>query len=206
MMYVFASNVVSRKAKAGSFGQAVPGYELKVFDEEGKEAKAGNIGHFVARGPTGTIYWRDPDKQRHAITPDGWNRAGDYVSVDEDGYFWFVSREDDIIKSSGYRIGPEEIEVTLATHPAVADVGVIGVHDELRGQIAKAFVVLKPGESLSPEELIAFCRDKIATYKLPREVVMVNELPRTPTGKLLRRVLKQKEPATQPPAVRTGTG
>ncbi len=206
MMYVFASNVVSRKAKAGSFGQAVPGYELKVFDEEGKEAKAGNIGHFVACGPTGTIYWRDPDKQRHAITPDGWNRAGDYVSVDEDGYFWFVSREDDIIKSSGYRIGPEEIEVTLATHPAVADVGVIGVHDEVRGQIAKAFVVLKPGESLSPEDLIAFCRGKIATYKLPREVVMVNELPRTPTGKLLRRVLKQKEPATQPPAVRTGTG
>ena len=206
MMYVFASNVVSRKAKAGSFGQAVPGYELKVIDEDGKETKAGTIGHFVARGPTGTIYWRDPDKQRHAITPDGWNRAGDYVSVDEDGYFWFVSREDDIIKSSGYRIGPEEIEVTLATHPAVADVGVIGVPDEMRGQIAKAFVVLKPGQSLSPEELIAFCKGKIATYKLPREIVIVSELPRTPTGKLLRRVLKQKEPATQQPAVRTATG
>ncbi len=206
MMYVFASNVVSRKAKAGSFGQAVPGYELKVIDEDGKETKAGTIGHFVARGPTGTIYWRDPDKQRHAITPDGWNRAGDYVSVDEDGYFWFVSREDDIIKSSGYRIGPEEIEVTLATHPAVADVGVIGVPDEVRGQIAKAFVVPKPGQSLSSEELIAFCKGKIATYKLPREIVIVSELPRTPTGKLLRRVLKQKEPATQQPAVRTGTG
>lgn len=206
MMYVFASNVVSRKAKAGSFGQAVPGYELKVIDEDGKETKAGTIGHFVARGPTGTIYWRDPDKQRHAITPDGWNRAGDYVSVDEDGYFWFVSREDDIIKSSGYRIGPEEIEVTLATHPAVADVGVIGVPDEVRGQIAKAFVVPKPGQSLSSEELIAFCKGKIATYKLPREIVIVSELPRTPTGKLLRRVLKQKEPATQQPAVRTATG
>jgi len=206
MMYVFASNVVSRKAKAGSFGQAVPGYELKVIDEDGKETKAGTIGHFVARGPTGTIYWRDPDKQRHAITPDGWNRAGDYVSVDEDGYFWFVSREDDIIKSSGYRIGPEEIEVTLATHPAVADVGVIGVPDEVRGQIAKAFVVPKPGQSLSSEELIAFCKGKIATYKLPREIVIVSELPRTPTGKLLRRVLKQKEPATQQPALRTATG
>ena len=206
MMYVFASNVVSRKAKAGSFGQAVPGYELKVIDEDGKETKVGTIGHFVARGPTGTIYWRDPDKQRHAITPDGWNRAGDYVSVDEDGYFWFVSREDDIIKSSGYRIGPEEIEVTLATHPAVADVGVIGVPDEVRGQIAKAFVVPKPGQSLSSEELIAFCKGKIATYKLPREIVIVSELPRTPTGKLLRRVLKQKEPATQQPAVRTATG
>jgi 2-aminobenzoate-CoA ligase len=208
MMYVFASNVVSRKAKAGSFGQAVPGYKLKVIDEENKEAKAGTIGHFVACGPTGTIYWRDPDKQRQAITPEGWNRAGDFVSVDEDGYFWFVSREDDIIKSSGYRIGPEEIEVTLATHPAVADVGVIGVPDEVRGQIAKAFVVVKPGQTLSPEDLLAFCKGKIATYKLPREIVIVNELPRTPTGKLLRRVLKQKEPgAPQPGApLKTGTG
>jgi len=208
MMYVFASNVVSRKAKPGSFGQAVPGYELKVIDEENNEAKAGTIGHFVACGPTGTIYWRDPDKQRHAITPEGWNRAGDFVSVDEDGYFWFVSREDDIIKSSGYRIGPEEIEVTLASHPAVADVGVIGVPDEVRGQIAKAFVVLKPGQTLSSEELIAFCKGKIATYKLPREIVIVNELPRTPTGKLLRRVLKQKEPGAQQPGapLKTGTG
>lgn len=206
MMYVFASNVVSRKAKAGSFGQAVPGYQLKVIDEEGKEAKNGNIGHFVACGPTGTIYWRDPDKQRRAVTSEGWNLAGDFVLVDDDGYFWFVSREDDIIKSSGYRIGPEEIEVTLAEHPAVADVGVIGVPDEVRGQIAKAFVVLKAGQTLTPEELLAFCKGKIATYKLPREIVIVNELPRTPTGKLLRRVLKQKESATQqPPAIRTGT-
>jgi 2-aminobenzoate-CoA ligase len=205
MMYVFASNVVSRKAKPGSFGQAVPGYELKVIDEENKDAKAGTIGHFVAIGPTGTVYWRDPEKQRHAITPEGWNRAGDFVHADEDGYFWFVSRQDDIIKSSGYRIGPEEIEVTLATHPAVADVAVIGVPDEVRGQIAKAFVVLRPGESASQDELIAFCKGKIATYKLPREVVIVDELPRTPTGKLLRRVLRQKEPATQPPAVGTAT-
>jgi 2-aminobenzoate-CoA ligase len=209
MMYVFASNVVSRKARAGSFGQAVPGFELKVVDEEGKEAALGTIGHFIARGPTGTVYWRDADKQQHAITPDKWNRAGDYVYRDEDGYFWFVSREDDIIKSSAYRIGPEEIEVTLATHPDVLDVGVIGVPDELRGQIAKAFVVLKPGAKVTPEELINHCKGKIATYKLPREVVIVNELPRTPTGKLLRRVLRQKDAeAQQQPqqAARTGTG
>lgn len=208
MMYVFASNVVSRKAKPGSFGQAVPGYELKVLDEEGKEPKAGNIGHFMAIGPTGTIYWRDPDKQRHAVNSEGWNRAGDFVYVDEESYFWFVSREDDIIKSSGYRIGPEEIEVTLAAHPAVSEVGVIGVPDEVRGQIAKAFVVLKPDQTLSPEELLAFCKGKIATYKLPREIVIVSELPRTPTGKLLRRVLKQREPgAPQPGApLKTGTG
>ncbi len=208
MMYVFASNVVSRKAKPGSFGQAVPGYELKVINEENEEAITGTIGHFVACGPTGTIYWRDPDKQRHAITPEGWNRAGDFVYVDADGYFWFVSREDDIIKSSGYRIGPEEIEITVATHPAVADVGVIGVPDEVRGQIAKAFVVLKPGETLTPDDLLAFCKGKIATYKLPREIVIVDELPRTPTGKLLRRVLKQKEQGAQQPGapLKTGTG
>lgn len=202
MMYVFASNVVSRKVKAGSFGQAVPGYQLKVIDEEGKPAAAGKIGHFVACGPTGTVYWRDPEKQQRAITAEGWNLAGDFVYVDEDGYFWFVSREDDIIKSSGYRIGPEEIEVTIATHPAVADVGVIGVPDEVRGQIAKAFVVLKPGEALTPDDLLAFLKGKIATYKLPREIVIVNELPRTATGKLLRRVLKQKEPAAPQPAIK----
>jgi len=200
MMYVFASNVVSRKVKAGSFGQAVPGYELKVIDEEGKQAATGKIGRFVACGPTGTVYWRDPEKQSRAITAEGWNLAGDFVYVDEDGYFWFVSREDDIIKSSGYRIGPEEIEVTIATHPAIADVGVIGVPDEVRGQIAKAFVVLKPGETLTPDDLLGFLKGKIATYKLPREIVIVNELPRTATGMLLRRVLKQKEPAAPQPA------
>ena len=194
MMYVFVSNVVNRRARAGSFGTVVPGFEVKVANEEGKDTAPKEIGHFLARGPTGTLYWRDPDKQRHAITPDGWNRAGDYVFFDEDGYFWFVSREDDIIKSSAYRIGPEEIEMTLASHPAVADVGVIGVPDEIRGQSAKAYVVLKPGENVTSDELIEFCRGKVATYKLPREVAFVNELPRTPTGKLLRRVLRQKEP------------
>jgi 2-aminobenzoate-CoA ligase len=193
MMYVFASNVVKMHARPGSFGTAVPGFEIKVVDEAGKEAPPREIGHFLVRGPTGTIYWRDPEKQRHAVTPDGWNRAGDYVYRDEEGYFWFVSREDDVIKSSAYRIGPEEIESTLATHPAVADVGVIGVPDEVRGQIAKAFVVLKPGHTATPEELIEHCKDKIARYKLPREVVFVNDLPRTAVGKLLRRVLRDKE-------------
>jgi 2-aminobenzoate-CoA ligase len=187
--------VVSRRAKPGSFGQAVPGYQLKVIDEKGAEPTPGNSGHFLVRGPTGTIYWRDAEKQRHAITPDRWNRAGDYVYVDEDGYFWFVSREDDIIKSSAYRIGPEEIEVTLSSHPAIAEAAIIGVPDEVRGQIAKAFVVLKPGQNVTSEALIEYCRGRIATYKLPREVVVVKELPRTPTGKLLRRVLREKDAA-----------
>ncbi len=200
MMYVFVSNVVKMRATPGSFGTVVPGYEVKAVNEDGRDAAPGEIGRFLVRGPTGTLYWRDPEKQRQAVTPDGWNRAGDYVYADEEGHFWFVSREDDVIKSSAYRIGPEEIETTLATHPAVADVGVIGVPDEVRGQIAKAFVVLKPGHTATSDELIEYCRDKIATYKLPREVVFVNELPRTPTGKLLRRVLRQAESQTPPSA------
>ena len=191
MMYVFASNAVKDEAIPGSFGQAVPGYELRVVDEDGRDVPPGSVGLFLVRGPTGTIYWRAEQKQRHAVTPDGWNRAGDFVYANKDGYYWFVTREDDVIKSSAYRIGPEEIEVTLATHPAVLDVGVIGVPDEVRGQISKAFVVVKPGQKVTSDELIEYCRGKIATYKLPREVVMVNELPRTPTGKLLRRVLRQ---------------
>ena len=199
-MYVFVSNVVNEKAKAGSFGQAVPGYECRVVNEDDEPVPPGTIGRFQVRGPTGTVYWRDEAKQRNVCSKDGWNRAGDFVNVDADGYFWFVSREDDIIKSSGYRIGPEEIEVELADHPAIAEVGVIGVPDEVRGQIAKAFVVLKPGATATAEELIEYLRGKVAIYKLPREVAFIDQLPRTPTGKLLRRVLRQKDQQAPPPA------
>ncbi|RME46776.1 MAG: GNAT family N-acetyltransferase [Chloroflexi bacterium] len=196
MMYVFISNVVGRKAKPGSFGRVVPGYEAKVVNENFEEVAPGEIGHLVARGPTGTLYWNDQEKQRKTIW-NGWNRVGDFVYRDEDGYFFFVSREDDIIKSSGYRIGPEEIEHALVKHPAVADAGVIGVPHPVRGQNAKAFVVLKEGQTATPEELLEFLREHIAVYKLPREFEFVDELPRTVTGKLLRRILREQERAKQ---------
>jgi acyl-coenzyme A synthetase/AMP-(fatty) acid ligase len=124
------------------------------------------------------------------------------VSMDEDGYIWFLSREDDLIKSSGYRIGPEEIEDVFVTHPAVADAGVVGIPDPVMGQKTKAFVQLKEGKQPSPalqQELIEFCKGKIAVYKLPRDVEFVDKMPRAPgpggpgTGKLLRRVLRQQE-------------
>jgi 2-aminobenzoate-CoA ligase len=200
MMFVFISSAVTRRVKPGAIGPAVPGYELKVISEDGKECTPGEVGLLIARGPTGTVYWRDPDKQRSAVK-NGWCRAGDFVTMDEDGYVWFLSREDDLIKSSGYRIGPEEIEEALAKHPLVADVGVIGVPDPVRGQNTRAYVVLKAGNAPSEalkQEMIDFCRDKIAVYKLPREVEFVDSLPRAPgpagpgTGKLLRRVLRER--------------
>jgi 2-aminobenzoate-CoA ligase len=200
LMYVFASAAVTRHVKPGAIGPAVPGYELRVLAEDGGVAKPGEAGVLVARGPTGTLYWRDPERQRAAVR-DGWSRVGDVVTLDEDGYVWFLSREDDLIKSSGYRIGPEEVEDALAHHPAVADVGVIGVPDPVRGQSTRAYVVLHPGRAPSDalgRELIESCRDRIAVYKLPREVRFVADLPRAPgpagpgTGKLLRRVLRQR--------------
>jgi 2-aminobenzoate-CoA ligase len=200
MMYVFVSSAVTRRVKPGAIGPAVPGYEVKVVTEEGKDAKPGEVGLLIARGPTGTVYWRDPDKQRSSVR-DGWCRAGDFVTMDEDGYVWFMSREDDLIKSSGYRIGPEEVEEALARHPAVADEGVIGVADPLRGQATRAYVALHAGRAPTDAlrgELIESCRDAIAVYKLPREVEFVPQLPRAPgpagpgTGKLLRRVLREQ--------------
>ncbi len=201
MFFVFISNAVTMKAKPGSVGVPVPGYEVKVINEEGGECKRGEIGRLVVRGPTGTIYWRDTERQKKAVI-DGWCLVGDYVYQDEEGYIWFVSREEDLIKSSGYRIGPEEIEEALIKHPAVADAGVIGVPDPVRGEIAKAFIVLKvgyePSEALK-EELIEHCRNYIAVYKLPREIEFTDHLPRTVTGKLLRRVMRERE------AIKAGT-
>lgn len=199
MMFVFISSAATRKVKPGSIGPAIPGYELRVVNEDGKDCKPGETGQLWARGPTGTIYWRDPEKQRSSVR-EGWCRAGDMVSMDEDGYIWFLAREDDLIKSSGYRIGPEEIEDVLVTHPAVADAGVVGVPDPVMGQKTKVFVALKPGQQRSEglkAELIEFCKGKIAVYKLPREVEFVDKMPRAPgpggpgTGKLLRRLLRQ---------------
>jgi len=202
MMFVFISSAATRKVKPGSIGPAIPGYELRVVNEDGKDCKPGETGQLWARGPTGTIYWRDPEKQRSSVR-EGWCRAGDMVSMDEDGYIWFLAREDDLIKSSGYRIGPEEIEDVLMTHPAVADAGVVGVPDPVMGQKTKVFVALKPGQQRSEglkAELIEFCKGKIAVYKLPREVEFVDQMPRAPgpggpgTGKLLRRLLRQPGP------------
>jgi 2-aminobenzoate-CoA ligase len=203
MMYVFVSSVASRKVKPGAIGTAIPGYEIQVITEEGKVAKPGELGRLYARGPTGTLYWRPLEEggslleKQKSLIREGWVLVGDFCTLDEDGYLSFVSRQEDLIKSSGYRIGPEEIEDALVKHPAVADAGVIGVPDPVRGQNVKAFVILKPGHTGSDElkqQILDSCREHIAIYKLPRAIEFVTELPRTLQGKLLRRVLRDKEP------------
>jgi len=201
MMYVFISSVVTRKVKPGAIGTAVPGYEIRVITEDGKIAGPGELGRLYARGPTGTLYWRPYEdggsmlEKQKSIIRDGWVLVGDFVTLDDEGYVSFVSRQEDLIKSSGYRIGPEEVEDAVLKHPAVADAGVIGVPDAVRGQNVKAFVILKPGFAGDDDlklSIINNCREHIAIYKLPREVAFVNELPRTLQGKLLRRILREK--------------
>ena len=201
MMYVFVSSVATRNVKPGAIGTAIPGYEIQVITEEGKVAKPGELGRLYARGPTGTLYWRPLEdgllEKQKSLIREGWVLVGDFCTIDEEGYLSFVSRQEDLIKSSGYRIGPEEIEDALLKHPAVADAGVIGIPDPVRGQNVKAFIILKPGHTGSDElkqQIIDSCREHIAIYKLPRLVEFVTELPRTLQGKLLRRVLRDKEP------------
>jgi len=181
------------QVKPGSLGFPVPGYDVRIFDDDGNELPPNQIGHLVAIGPTGTRYWNRIKEQAESVK-NGWNYTGNLAYKDDDGFFWFVSRSDDIIKTAGYRVSPHEIEETLVMHPAVAEAGVIGAPDPERGQIIKAFVVLKPGFQPSDdlkENLKNFSKEQMAPYKVPREIVFVKELPKTETGKIKRAELRK---------------
>jgi len=199
MLHLLTSNTMNDEPVPNSIGKALPGVRIRVVDSEGKDCKPGEVGSMIIKGPSGTLYWKPYENDEKLLRSqkkgvvDGWNQMGDAVYMNEDGNIFFVSREDDMIKSSGYRIGPAEVEEAIAKHPGVADVGVIGVPDPEKGQITKAFVVLKPGQQPGEEffeGLKEFLKEHIAIYKLPRAIEYVDALPRTPTGKLLRRKLR----------------
>jgi long-chain acyl-CoA synthetase len=148
-------------------------------------------------------YWNRPDETREMLRtgPDG-ERAlytGDLGYMDGDGYIFIVDRKKDLIKTSGYQVWPREIEEVLAAHPAVCEVGVVGFPDKMRGEVVKAFVVLRPGHTVSAAELKTFSRDKLAPYKVPAKYEFVSELPKTQIGKVLYRVLRQTEDKSEDP-------
>ena len=192
MLHIFIS-ASGDAIRPGATGKPVPGYEAKVIDENG-ERVVGEIGRLAVRGPTGCRYLADPRQQDYVL--DGWNLTGDAYLEDEDGYFWFQSRADDMIISSGYNIAGPEVEDALLTHGAVLECAVVGVPDAARGHIVKAFVVLKdghaPGEELV-KELQDYVKATIAPYKYPRAIEFVDALPRTQTGKVQRFVLREQE-------------
>ncbi len=187
MLHMFMSSSGS-DIRPGATGKVVPGYEARVLDSNGNEAPAGVIGSLAVRGPTGCRYLDDIEQQKK-YARDGWNITGDAYLKDEEGYFWYQSRTDEMIVSSGYNISGVEVESVLLDHPKVAECAVVGVPDEQRGQIIKAFVVLSGEAKASAEttqELQNFVKAQIAPYKYPREIEFAASLPRTHTGKLQR--------------------
>jgi 2-aminobenzoate-CoA ligase len=191
MLHIFIGSPEA-EIRPGATGKPVPGYEARVVDAEGKEVPPNTIGRLAVRGPTGCRYLAD--KRQRQYVQDGWNITGDTYLMDADGYFWYQARSDDMIVSSGYNIAGPEVEAALLEHPAVAECGVVGAPDEERGQIVKAYVVLRPGysgDAAATKTLQDHVKATIAPYKYPRTIEYVTQLPRTQTGKLQRFELRR---------------
>jgi acetyl-CoA synthetase len=184
--------------RPGSMGRAVPGHRVAIVDEAGARLPAGEVGQVAVRRPDPVMfleYWRNAAATRAKFAGE-WCLTGDLARRDDSGYFWFVGRQDDVITSAGYRIGPSEVEDCLMKHSAVAMAAVVGKPDPLRTEIVKAFVVVKPGVAPSDAlagDIQAFVRDRLAAHEYPREVAFVDELPMTATGKIMRRVLRERD-------------
>ncbi|OOG45053.1 AMP-binding protein [Polaromonas sp. A23] len=191
MFHIFIS-AAQQDVRRGAIGKVVPGYTAKVVGDDGKELPRGTVGKLAVIGPTGCRYLAD-DRQLKYVK-GGWNYPGDAFLQDADGYFFFQARADDMIITSGYNVGGPEVEDALLKHPAVAECGVIGVPDEERGMVVKAFIVLKPGQPADAEMtrlLQDHVKSTLAPFKYPRQIEFVENLPRTETGKLQRFRLRQ---------------
>jgi len=185
--------------RPGSMGKPIPGVRAGIVDEEGNEVPPGQEGFLAIRPGWPSMMlgiWRNTPKFKEYFRVPGWYISGDQAYKDGDGYFWFLGRADDVIKTSGERLGPFEVESALIEHPAVAEAGVIGKPDELRGEIVKAFITLRPGHKPTEEmkeSITQFVKTRLAYYAYPREIEFVETLPKTRSGKIMRRVLKAKE-------------
>ena len=191
MLHIFIGSP-EQEIRPGATGKPVPGYDARVVDAHGKELPPNSIGRLAVRGPTGCRYLAD--KRQLQYVQDGWNITGDTYLMDEDGYFWYQARSDDMIVSSGYNIAGPEVEAALLEHPAVAECGVVGSPDEERGQVVKAYVVLRAGysgDAATTKLLQEHVKATIAPYKYPRTIEYVTQLPRTQTGKLQRFELRR---------------
>lgn len=193
---LFVTNLVGLPIKPGSCGLAQPGHRCAVIDEAARPLPPGEPGLLAVERESPACmrgYWDKPEETEAAFR-DGWLVVGDTVRQDEDGYIWFISRSDDMITSSGYRISPEEVESVASRHEAVQEAAAVGAPDSMRGQIVKLFVVLNEGYEPS-EELVEsiqqFCKDRAAPYKYPRQVAFIDALPKTPNGKIRRQALRE---------------
>ena len=191
MFHIFISSAGS-EVRRGAIGKVVPGYTAKVVDDTGAEVPRGTIGKLAVVGPTGCRYLDDARQGNYV--KDGWNYPGDAFMQDAEGYFFYQARDDDMIITAGYNVAGPEVEDALLKHPAVAECGVVGLPDDERGMVVKAFVVLKP-DQVGNDGLVKALQDHVkatlAPFKYPRQIEFVGSLPRTETGKLQRYKLRQ---------------
>ncbi|MGD9951658.1 MAG: acyl-CoA synthetase [Burkholderiales bacterium] len=203
--YVVGNCQAAWPVKPGSIGRPYPGHRVAVIDDKGNEVPRGELGEIAVhrecngqRDPVHFLeYWKNPKATEEKYV-DGWGCTGDQGRMDEDGYLWYQGRSDDVIKSSGYRIGPAEIENCLVKHPAVANAAVIGKPDATRGAVVKAFIVLQPGQKASKaleEDIQQHVRGRLAPYEYPKEIEFIDALPMTTTGKVQRKELRKREEA-----------
>ncbi len=172
--------------KRGSVGVPIPGVELRVVDDDGRDVPAGDVGELVARGANVTPGYFDEPDETSGILRDGWLWTGDLARLDQEGFIYLEGRAKTILKIGGHRVSPVEIEHVLMLHPGVSDVAVLGVPDELLGERALAVIVRAPGEAPSVDELLRFCRGRLAPHEVPSAVIEADGLPRNDAGKLLR--------------------
>jgi long-chain acyl-CoA synthetase len=180
------------KYKLGSIGTPIENVEMKIVDGDGHQVQPGELGEIVIRGPNVMLgYWNRPFETAEVIK-NGWFHTGDIGRTDEDGFFYIVDRLKDMVNVSGFKVYPTEVENVIYQHPAVAEAAIYGVPDALKGEIVKANIVLKEGHAITEEQIIEFCSRRIAAYKVPRVINFVDSIPKNPTGKVLKRVLRQQ--------------
>jgi len=194
-------NPVQGKNKIGSIGLPLPDVEVRIVDAErgDRDLPFGEVGELILRAPQYMAeYWNNPAETADTLRMHGgggpWVHTGDLASMDDEGYIFIVDRKKDMLKTSGFQVWPREIEEVLAAHPAVMEASVAGIPDPLKGEVAKAWIVLKTGQTATADELRAFCRERLAPYKVPVQFEFRSELPKTMVGKVLRRVLVSEEP------------
>jgi len=180
--------------KPGTVGLPLPGVDIKIADDDEKELENYEIGEVFVRGANVMVgYYKQPEATAETFSADGWLKTGDLGFLDSDGYLTLVDRKKDLIISKGLNIYPQEVEAALITHPAVAEVAVVGIRDGSGDESVRAFVVLEPEMSVKPRELIAFARHSLASYKVPRDVVFLDELPKNALGKVLKKDLREAQ-------------
>jgi long-chain acyl-CoA synthetase len=178
--------------RPGSQGTPIPLVDVRIVDENDEPLPAGRWGEICIQGPNVMLgYWNRPEETQEALR-GGWFHSGDVGYLDDSGYLFVVDRSKDMINSAGFKIWPREVEEVLYEHPSVLECAVVGVPDSLKGEMAIAYVILEPGATLAADELEAFCRARLATYKIPREFAFTNEFPMNATGKILKRVLRDE--------------